>query len=70
MSEEAKNTDSVANAGSMGLTTNDIVNTVKIIDICVQRGAVRGDELSSVGNVRDRLVAFIQSLQPAEAPAE
>ena len=44
----------------------DLEACVKIIDACAQRGAFKGDELASVGNVRDRLSAFIDANKPAE----
>ncbi len=43
------------------LNVQDIVNAVKIIDVVSERGAGKGDELSSVGTVRDRLVAFVNA---------
>ena len=54
------------------LNVQDIVNAVKIIDVVSGRGAVKGDELSSVGSVRDRLVAFVNANtpQPAEEDVE
>ncbi len=48
------------------LNVQDIVNAVKIIDVVSGRGAVKGDELSSVGTVRDRLVAFVNANTPQQ----
>ena len=53
----------------------DLAAAVQIIDVFVARGAVRGEEMSSVGQVRDRLAAFVKEAQEAqeaqaEAPAE
>ena len=48
------------------LNVQDIVNAVKIIDVVSGRGAVKGDELSSVGAVRDRLVAFVNANTPQQ----
>lgn len=44
---------------------------LQIIDVASQRGAFKGEELTSVGTVRDRLNAFVQyhTPQPEEAPA-
>lgn len=42
-----------------GLSLNDIAAAVQIIDVATGRGAIRGDELSSVGTVRDRFMAFL-----------
>ena len=51
------------------LNVQDIINVVKIIDVVSERGAVKGDELSSVGQVRDKLVAFVNAHAP-QPPAE
>ena len=53
----------------VSLNVQDIVNVVKIIDVVSGRGAVKGDEMSSVGRVRDRLVAFVNANTP-QAPAD
>jgi hypothetical protein len=68
-----------------GLSLNDIMAAVQIIDIVTQRGAIRGEELVSVGTVRERFVAFLRHAKeqgqnievpasmynaPAQAPAE
>lgn len=42
-----------------GLSLNDIAAAVQIVDVATGRGAIRGDELSSVGAVRDRFMAFL-----------
>tara|TARA_B100000902_G_C26954183_1_gene737319 strand:+ start:389 stop:622 length:234 start_codon:yes stop_codon:yes gene_type:complete len=44
----------------------DLEAVVQIIDACSQRGAFKGDELASVGNVRNRIDAFVKSNKPAE----
>jgi hypothetical protein len=53
-------------AEDVQLNVQDIINVVKIIDVVSERGAVKGDEMSSVGRVRDRLVAFVNANVPAE----
>jgi hypothetical protein len=67
-----------------GLSLNDIMGAVQIIDIVTQRGAIKGEEMVSVGTVRERFVAFLRHAKeqgqnielppsmynkPAEAPA-
>lgn len=42
------------------LTHQDILNTIKIIDICVKRGAIEGSELTAVGAVRDKLESYVR----------
>ena len=49
-----------------GLNLSDIRSCVSIIDIVTKRGAFEGSELESVGGVRNRLAAFIDSHGPQE----
>ena len=55
-----------------GLTINDIVNCLQIIDIAVSRGAIQGSEASQVGAVRDKVAAYCdfhaKPAEPVEAP--
>ena len=58
------------------LTVQDLVLVAQIIQVGSQRGAFRAEELSDVGTLYTKLVAFLQAsgaLQPApqskEAPA-
>ena len=46
------------------LNINDLLSVVKIIDACSERGAFRGNEMASVGSVRDRLAAFAEANTP------
>lgn len=55
--ENQENTDQVPT----NLSLVDIANVVQIISIATQRGAWKVNELSSVGTVYDRLVAFLES---------
>tara|TARA_Y100001935_G_scaffold73186_1_gene61053 strand:+ start:344 stop:577 length:234 start_codon:yes stop_codon:yes gene_type:complete len=48
----------------------DLEAVIQIIDACSQRGAFKGDELASVGNVRNRIDAFVKSNKPTEKPEE
>jgi len=42
-----------------GLSLNDIAAAVQIVDVASQRGAIRGEEMTAVGTVRDRFMAFL-----------
>jgi hypothetical protein len=42
----------------------DLQNVVQIIDAAAERGAFRGNELASVGSVRDRIDAFVKAVSP------
>ncbi len=57
MSEE-NNAEAVEDQ-TPGLSYGDITASVQIIDAATSRGAIRGEELVSVGTVRERLVAFL-----------
>lgn len=43
------------------LQISDLVLVAKVIQASVQRGAIKADEMSSVGQLYDRLVAFLES---------
>ena len=47
----------------------DFSAALQVIDACTSRGAFRGEELSSVGQLRDRLVAFVEFHAPSEEGA-
>ena len=47
----------------------DFSAALQVIDVCTSRGGFRGEELSSVGQLRDRLEAFVKFHAPAEADA-
>ena len=51
----------------MELTVNDIAAAVQVIDVATARGAIRGDELSQVGTLRDRFAAFVRAAQEQAA---
>ena len=51
------------------LSIQDIAAAVQVIDVSAKRGAFEGAELTQVGALRDRMVAFLQSQQPAEEQA-
>ncbi len=48
----------------------DFSAALQVIDVCTQRGAFRGEELSSVGQLRDRINAFVQHHAPAKEEGE
>lgn len=52
------------------INLNDFVVVVNIIDACSQRGAFKGDELSAVGQLRDKFALFIKANTPKTEPAE
>jgi len=53
------------------ITLVDLQNTLRIIDVAAERGAFKGNELTSIGSVRDKLAAFLDATLPKEdAPAD
>ena len=48
------------------LTIGDFAAAIRIIDVASERGAFKGPELSSVGNIRDKYQAFIDFHAPKE----
>jgi len=47
-------------------------STVAVIDTMTSRGAFRGEELSTIGQLRDQCIALVQMIEAAqgvEAPA-
>lgn len=58
------------------LSLADLNGAVQVIDLATARGAIRGEELTAVGALRDRYAAFLKAAAPAteegegEAPAE
>ena len=73
MAEEETQTQA---AETPTLTVNDLTLTANIIDLAVQRGAFKAAEASQVGQVFDKVAAFVQHVADqqkeaaeAEAPA-
>ena len=41
--------------------------TISVIDAMTQRGAVKGEELSAIGQLRDQCIALIQQVESLQA---
>ncbi|AUZ95031.1 hypothetical protein FDI40_gp251 [Agrobacterium phage Atu_ph07] len=52
------------------ITLTDLTSIVVIIDTAAQRGAFKGEELSSVGSIRDKFASFVKAAQDATAATE
>tara|TARA_B110000285_G_scaffold225730_1_gene284383 strand:+ start:1336 stop:1599 length:264 start_codon:yes stop_codon:yes gene_type:complete len=50
------------------LTVQDLQALKQIIDVSTQRGAFKGNELMSVGQVYNKLEVFLNSVQAQAAP--
>ena len=51
------------------LSLKDISTFVQIIDMCSKRGGFEGPELEAIGSLRNRTVAFLNAVAPAEGEA-
>lgn len=55
---------------NVNITLQDLATIVNIIDVCSQRGAFKGEELSVVGQVREKVSAIVKANTPAETAQE
>jgi hypothetical protein len=72
MSEDNK-TEGQAEAQAAELTVQDLASIKQIIDVASQRGAFKPNEMMTVGQVYNKLEAFlsaVQKQQQKDAPAE
>ena len=51
------------------LNINDLVAMRNVIDVVTKRGAFQANELSSVGQLFDKLNTFLDAAQKAQTPA-
>jgi hypothetical protein len=52
------------------LNLNDFVTIVNIIDVCTERGAFKGNELLTIGTLREKLASFVKANTPQDSAAE
>lgn len=56
------------------INLQDLQNLLHIVDVSAERGTFKGNELSSVGQVRDKLAIFLEAAskteEAADAPSE
>lgn len=67
MADETKTTEEVAAVEPTevpNVTAGDLATMVRVIDAGSQRGAWRGEELTTVGTLRDKLAAVVNALNP------
>lgn len=67
MAEEVQNTETPE---MPNITVKDLAVIVNIIDLSAQRGAWKGEELSTVGEIRNKIAAVVRALTPQEEVAE
>lgn len=52
------------------LNINDLATMANVIDICTQRGAFRANELKPVGELFEKISAFVKAAQEQAKAAE
>jgi len=50
------------------LDLQDLAGAVRVIDMAVERGAIKGEEATVVGTIRDNIVKFVRAHAPAPDP--
>lgn len=53
-----------------GLSVDDLMNVLRVINTSTERGAFKANELSFVGNVYDKFARFIKQAQESESATE
>lgn len=51
---------------SAQISLQDMKNVLVLIDLCTQRGAFRGAELASVGQLYEKIQKFVQQTEPTD----
>jgi hypothetical protein len=52
------------------VTINDIATMVQLIDVVTRRGGLQGNEIASVGMLRNKLEAYVQQNSPQQQQPE
>ena len=52
------------------ITVQDLAGLQNVIEAACQRGAFRANEMKAVGELYNRLVAFLTAIQPVVTPPE
>jgi hypothetical protein len=68
MTEITNENTAAAPAVEEQLSLNDLYALVQIVDLASSRGAFRGNELSQVGAVHDRVARFLEITAQAQTP--
>jgi hypothetical protein len=55
------------NVVATGLSIQDMALVLRIIDLASERGAFKGAELSTVGDIRDKVAGFIKENLPSKS---
>jgi len=52
------------------ITLKDIAAAIQIIDLASARGAVKGEEMAAIGEIRTRLSTFLEHAQSTQVVSE
>lgn len=53
-----------------GISLNDLALMVNIIDTCTKRGAFEGNELATIGAIRNKIETFVKANMPKQEETE
>lgn len=67
-SDESVKTEQPAQQPGPGLNVQDLITVAQIIQVGAQRGAFRADEMTNVGTLYNKLIAFLQSVGAINQP--
>lgn len=48
------------------ITLQDMAIMINVIDVCSERGAFKGAELATVGQLREKIAVFVKKNQPEQ----
>lgn len=68
--QEATSEDGELPEEEVRITVADIAGGLQLMDAAIERGTFKGEEVSSVGKVRDNFAAFIEHQQQLQKEAE
>ena len=71
MSDQTTTPETTDAPAAAQLQLQDLMLAAQVIQLASQRGAIRAEEMSQVGGLYERIVAFLQAsgaLQPAQTP--
>ena len=68
--EKTQASDTTEGMAPESISLNDLQVLANIVDLASQRGAFRGNEMTQVGAVFDKLTSFLQQVAAAQAATE
>ncbi len=68
--EQTEASDTTEGMAPESISLNDLQVLANIVDLASQRGAFRGNEMTQVGAVFDKLTSFLQQVAAAQAATE